>query len=288
MLLLGLIIFHLGVAAQTWITETVTISYNSGFNTTLWFNAGVKAYICNEDGKYEPNGMYVMLDNTSNYTLYYRSSVKGDHYERIRDRKFITWSPANVLTYFEVPPHQKEIIAAGGYFSKEEFKLPKKMSAEFKYFGKKNSKNTKSDSTIQPTRNVVKTSGDNTTSFYVYMAVKVSVQPKASQFSSLQSPKNLFIISAPILHRGKLTDDLTSEKEEFLNNIKNQITEKNEELQKIIFNKDFSKIEVHYGKLYSRVILKTKENAVDAIEDYKKSTASLFDGLAQVEFQLLN
>jgi len=128
-------------------------------------------------------------------------------------------------------------------------------------------------------------------SFYVFFVVNIKVDPIPSQFSNLQSPKTLFVVSAPIIHNGLVTDPLLTEKESFISKLEKQFADKPEILNKLLKNMDNNPIEVHYGKPYSTLVLKTKEDGFEAIEEYEQSIKEAIEGLPNanmIEFYNLN
>lgn len=127
----------------------------------------------------------------------------------------------------------------------------------------------------------------STNFFYIFLTVSIEIKPKASQFSNLQSSKKIFIISAPILHQGSLSDSMVQEKKQFFLDIERQFNDKPESLKELLESNDFEGTKVHYGKPYSKALLRTKEEGLEAIEAYKKSTKDLLDGLEQFDFYKL-
>ena len=98
--------------------------------------------------------------------------------------------------------------------------------------------------------------------------------------TTLQSSKTFYAISKPVLHEGSLTDDMQIEKQQFIADIQKQFANKPDLLAEL-YNKE---IEVHYGKPYSRQVLKSKEDGIQAIEAYKNSVIELLEGLKKFEF----
>jgi len=116
--------------------------------------------------------------------------------------------------------------------------------------------------------------------FYFFLTVSIAIKPKASQFSSLQTPKTLYIISKPFPHNGSPGDDMQIEKDLFLADIKKHFIN-DPELSKEADNKP---IEIHFGKPYDTEVSKTSAEALTAIEAFKNSIKETYEGLAPYDF----
>lgn len=116
--------------------------------------------------------------------------------------------------------------------------------------------------------------------FYIFLTTTIEIKPKESQFSNLQSSKTIYIISKPLLHKGSLTDDMLSEKEQFIADLEKHFIDK-PDLLTGIRNKS---MEVHYGKPYSTEVSKTSDEGYKAIEAYKNTIKETLEGLAQFDF----
>lgn len=120
--------------------------------------------------------------------------------------------------------------------------------------------------------------------FYIFLSTIITIEPTSSQFSNLESPTSLYIISSPILYTGSLQDEMEDEKEKFKSNMENQLASKPKILKLLQKNKENQKIDVHFGKPYSRELLRTSNDGYEAIEAYKSSTKVLLEGLGKYEF----
>jgi len=120
-------------------------------------------------------------------------------------------------------------------------------------------------------------------SFYVFFVINLVINPRPSQFSNLQSPRTLYIISEPIIHKGLFSDPLLSEKKSVFSKLENQFADNPEILNTILKKKDNNQIESYYGKPYSTIVLKTKEDGFEAIEAYKQSIRDAVEGLPNAD-----
>lgn len=116
--------------------------------------------------------------------------------------------------------------------------------------------------------------------FYIFLTTSIEIKPKASQFSSLQSSKTIFIISKPLSHEGSLTDDMLIEKSLFIADLEKHFINESDVIKEIR-NKA---MEIHYGKPFSTEISKTSVESYKAIEAYKNSIKETLEGLAQFDF----
>lgn len=116
--------------------------------------------------------------------------------------------------------------------------------------------------------------------FYVFLTTKIQKKPEESQFSNLQSPTTLYIISKPFLHQGKLNDEMENEKEQVLKEIKSHFIDKPEILKEL----SDIRLDIHYAKPYSTELLKTSNDCNKAIEEYKNSIKETLQGLTSFDF----
>jgi hypothetical protein len=116
--------------------------------------------------------------------------------------------------------------------------------------------------------------------FYVFLTTTLKKKPEESQFSNLQSPTTLYIISKPFLHQGNLTDEMANEKEQVLMEIRNHFIDKPEILKEL----SNIKLDIHYGKPYSTEVLKTGNDCNKAIEEYKNFIKETLQGLTPFDF----
>lgn len=273
-----------------WIQRDITIDWHDSYNFILYSNALVKSFICNEKGNHELLGRFLMINNNSNDTIFYRASPKGlGRYITQKDIEFIS-TVSNMSQYYPVIPRQSEIVEIHGYETVREKKLMMNLIIDFKFFqpdsaSKKTTGITTNNkfpkSNTPPRDSNIITNKDNTqNSFYIFLTVSIEIKPKESQFSNLQSSKSIYCISKPILHKGQLEDDMQIEKELFIADLKKHFSNEPDVIKKI-GNKE---IGIHYGEPYSTKVSKTIVEGYAAIEAYKNSTKETLEGLAQYEF----
>ena len=287
------------VKKGTWLQEDVTITYWEQYNPFLYYNASVIAFISNRKGEHNKTGRSVTIINNSSDTIYYKYSANifnGYVSSRNPEPEFTT-TLANIMSYFAVAPDRQRIIDLEFYETALHAKSKMNVKIDFKYFQSDSIKKKSQDdfSKVKPSeQNTVNTSPNPSKpkpipeklqiSFYVFLTTEYIIDRKQGNLSGLKSPKDLHIISKPILHYGNLTDGFNDDKEQFVQDIDKQLKEKPDDLKAILRNNNFEKITLHYGKPYSTELLKTNEATLEAIEAYKNSTKELLEGLAEFDF----
>ena len=279
-----------------WIQRDVTIEYAEEINSYLLTNANTISYISNADGKHARLGRYLFIKNNSADTIFYRSSPAGLGDYIKRDAIFFTATTSNMLQYYPVLPGHSDLIDCNSYEDSHLRTISMKLIVDFKYFRPDSlSKKPIQKATSQPpTSSNTASSSQNTASppaannFYIFLSTRLDVPPAPGQFSSLQSSKILEIISKPMLHTGKLTDDLVREKETFLDDLEKHHQTDNIELRKQLSANNYQRITIHYGKPYSTTLLKTEQAGIEAIAAFMQSERELVSGIASIEFINLN
>lgn len=270
-----------------WYAKEITIYHNEARNLSLE-QLNIKAFTCNEDGGGSAMGRCVRIENLSKDTLYYRNAPLR-YYQSKKDMKSWEWSPANVLTYYPIPPGSVEIICAQVYEDAHIRILPCEMIAEFRFFVPDvldKSKKVMPVNKDQPVpvspktgNNTLKSSG-TTGAFYLFFTTDINVKPKESQFSGLLSPKVLTVISKPMLYRGNVRDLMISEKEAFIDQIVEQIPTLPEKYKQILKEDNYKAVNVYCAKMYSNVLLKTEKEGLEAIAAYKQDWYDMTEGLS--------
>jgi len=242
-----------------WIEVDVTIDHADLSNTFLERNASTTCTICKENGEHFEKGRYVSIYNHGKDTVYYRGSAKGlGKYIHKGDLGFMA-TVSNMSQYYPVYPGRYERIYIDGYEDAESRTRVMDMVIDFRFLSR------------GPVHSGEK--GDEKT-FYVFFTANVT----------LKSAKKVFVISKPILHKGQLTDLLSSEKEQFVGDIDRQMEQKPEDLIEGLRAHNFQNVVVHYGKPYSTALLLTPSAVEEAIDAYKQSESSLLQGIADFDF----
>ena len=281
LLVLPFLWVHSQARQGKWLQADVTIGHADLDNNFLARNAFTTCYICDETGKRTAYGRYLRIYDHSRDTLYYRGSAKGlGNYVNQSAPGFVA-TVSNMSQYYPVYPGQPEIIHIDGYEDAKSRKRYMDLIIDFKYFHR-------AGTTPASTANSTNTSGHtDEKTFYVFFTANIAVKPKGA-YSGLQSSRQVFVISVPILHKGQLTDPLIQEKEDFLKAIDLQMEDKPEDLLQKLRADDFQDVTVHYGQPYSTVLLTTPDEATQAIEACKQAQRDLLQGIAVFDFLQLH
>lgn len=109
--------------------------------------------------------------------------------------------------------------------------------------------------------------------YYIFFTTQIYINDKLTD-----------IISKPIPYNGDPTDISVEDKEDFIAQIKSRIPN-----QEDLKNPDLkSNINVHYGKPFSTQLLRSGNDAYEAIDAYKKSALEAVEGIGEINFLQLN
>lgn len=269
------------IQAQTqkgkWVQSDITIDWRAAYNGTLYNDASVKAFICNEAGSYEQLGRFLKIENQGNETVFYRAAPSGlGKYITQKDKEFIA-TVSNMSQYYPVNAGQSDIIEIHGYETAHEKTLNMKLIVEFKFFqpnpaNKKTVNNTPPATQVPPSNpTITKSKPDN--SFYIFLSAPLTIKHRPAT-----------IISAPILHTGKVTDDMTGYMKDFIDQIEKLPLDKPTNFKELLSRNNYEAMYVHFGKPYETDLLKTVDETVIAIAAYKKSLLDAIAGLGEMDF----
>lgn len=278
-----------------WITKDITIRHQDIYNAPL-YPFGVTAFTCDDDGNPWHNGLCVNIDNHSQDTIFYRSSLNAhDKYVPIKTQQVIDWTPANVMTFYPILPGQHRILCFDGYLSKKEKTLSFDMHAQFLLFRENKKPGAKTSQPPPPpppasvvTRPPAKPAPPVRVASTFYILLQANIRPPAGkgQFDALKSPALEIVFSTPQKHTGFTDDDLTALKEAFVQAIVDHYrgVEFGYDLGKILRDNNYEPIKVLLTPPYVSRLLRTPEEAQQAAERWKDLSKQTVGGLGRLSF----